>query len=122
LRKKETKYLINNNLRNVSTDLKNKIGYGATTGLITQFSDLNDAKAFGSYRSTLIAQILSITNRPEDITAGGHVRLDVMALSQGESYTLQVLYYTNINGDFRIYYRAYLTSWTNWYKVNLTKL
>ena len=102
----------------IKTELDNKIGYGTDADkIISDITDFNDAREFGSYRSTLIAQILSIANRPPDITVGGHVRLDVMALSIGTSYTLQRLYYTGLDLKLRIYERVYLTSWGDWERI-----
>lgn len=104
----------------IKSELDNKIGYGTDVDkLISNITDFNDAREFGSYRSTLIAQILSIANRPPDITEGGHVRLDVMALSIGTSYTLQRLYYATISGELRIYERVYLTSWSDWECISM---
>ncbi|MCI8454153.1 MAG: hypothetical protein HFE84_06015 [Lachnospiraceae bacterium] len=96
-----------------SYDLGKHITYNCTKS-ITEITDFNDARTFGSYRSSLVAQIQSIANRPSDLTVNGHVRLDVMALSEGASYILQRLYFMSTGGDFRIYHRVYLTSWGAW--------
>ena len=104
-----------------NSDLGKRITYNCT-GLITEITDFNEARTFGSYRSTLVAQIQSIANRPSDLTINGHVRLDVMALSEGASYILQRLYFMSTGGDFRIYHRVYLTSWGDWERASMTKI
>ena len=105
----------------LNSDLGKRITYNCT-GLITEITDFNEARTFGSYRSTLVAQIQSIANRPSDLTINGHVRLDVMALSEGASYILQRLYFMSTGGDFRIYHRVYLTSWGDWERASMTKI